>query len=127
MTSWSRGETKLGPVARLEAAAHQKKNKADMEPACSVAKKTATDPSKSTNSAHRASLSGVHLVESGFCLKDKKINDTKPPGIMAEVTHPSGVVVEVVGIEKGDRGRSCGEHDVCGEVVERRPRLHAFG
>ena len=33
-------------------------------------------------------------------------------------THPSGVTVEIVGIERGDRGRSCEEHDVCGTVVE---------
>ena len=33
-------------------------------------------------------------------------------------THPSGVVVEIVGLERGDRGRSCEEHDVCGSVVE---------
>jgi hypothetical protein len=34
-----------------------------------------------------------------------------------EPTHPSGVTVEIVGIERGDRGRSCEEHDVCGTVV----------
>ena len=33
-------------------------------------------------------------------------------------THPSGVVVEIVGLERGDCGRSCEEHDVCGSVVE---------
>ena len=33
-------------------------------------------------------------------------------------THPTGVVVEIVGLERGDRGRSCEEHDVCGSVVE---------
>ena len=32
-------------------------------------------------------------------------------------THPSGVVVEIVGLERGDCGRSC-EQDVCGSVVE---------
>ena len=35
-----------------------------------------------------------------------------------EPTHPTGVIVEIVGIERGDRGRSCEEHDVCGSVVE---------
>ena len=39
-------------------------------------------------------------------------------GTMAKATHPPGIVVKIVGIEKGDRGRSCEEHDVCGEVVE---------
>jgi len=37
---------------------------------------------------------------------------------MAEATHPPGIVVEIVGIEKEDRGRSCEEHAVCGVVVE---------
>ena len=33
-------------------------------------------------------------------------------------THPSGVVVEIVGTERGDQGRSCEEHEVnCGEVL----------
>ena len=35
-----------------------------------------------------------------------------------EATHPTGITVEIVGIEKGDLGRSCEEHDVCGTVVE---------
>ena len=39
-------------------------------------------------------------------------------GTTSEATHPPGILVEIVGIEKGDRGRSCEEHDVCGEVVE---------
>jgi hypothetical protein len=34
-----------------------------------------------------------------------------------EPTHPPGITVEVVGIERGDRGCSCEEHDVCGTVV----------
>jgi hypothetical protein len=32
----------------------------------------------------------------------------------AEATHPPGIIVKIVGIEKGDRGRSYEEHDVCG-------------
>jgi hypothetical protein len=32
--------------------------------------------------------------------------------------HPSGITFEIVGIERGDRGCSCEEHDVCGTVVE---------
>jgi len=32
--------------------------------------------------------------------------------------HPSGVVVEIVGTEQGDQGRSCEEHPInCGEVM----------
>ncbi len=37
---------------------------------------------------------------------------------MAEVTNPSGIIDEVVGIEKGDRD------DVCGVVVEEDTLLH---
>ena len=33
-------------------------------------------------------------------------------------THPSGIIVEIVGIDRGDRSRSCEEHNVCGSVVE---------
>ncbi len=39
-------------------------------------------------------------------------------GTMAKATHPSGIVVEIVGIEKGNRGHLCEKQDVCGEVVE---------
>jgi len=45
-------------------------------------------------------------------------------GTMAEATHPPGIIVDIVGIEKGDRCRSCEEHDVCGEVVEEDTLLH---
>ena len=37
---------------------------------------------------------------------------------MAPKHHPTGVEVEVVGIESGDQGRSCEEHKVCGLVIE---------
>ena len=43
---------------------------------------------------------------------------------MAEATHPPGIIVEMVGIEKGNRGRSREEHDVWGEVVEEDILLH---
>src|SRR5690242_15471326 len=32
--------------------------------------------------------------------------------------HPTGIQVDVVGIEAGERGRSCEEHSVCGEVLQ---------
>ena len=38
-------------------------------------------------------------------------------------THPSGITVKIVGIERGDRGRLCEEHDVCGTVVWRRSHI----
>jgi hypothetical protein len=41
-----------------------------------------------------------------------------------EATHPSGITVKVVGIDRGDRGRSCEEHNVCGTVVEEDTLLH---
>jgi hypothetical protein len=34
------------------------------------------------------------------------------------MAHPSGILVDVVGIESPDRGRSCEEHTVCGAVLE---------
>ncbi len=41
-----------------------------------------------------------------------------PPQDRSPPTHPSGVVVEIVGTEQGDRGRSCEEHPInCGEVL----------
>ena len=45
-------------------------------------------------------------------------------GTMAEAAHPTGIIVEIVGIEKGDWGRLCEEHNVCGEVVEEDTLLH---
>jgi len=38
------------------------------------------------------------------------------PGKMA--CHPSGVCVDIVGINTGDNGRSCEHHKVCGSVLE---------
>lgn len=32
--------------------------------------------------------------------------------------HPSSSLVEIVGIENGKRGRSCEEHDVCGNALQ---------
>jgi hypothetical protein len=35
------------------------------------------------------------------------------------VFHPPGIVVEIIGIEAGDQGRSCKEHPAnCGEMLE---------
>ena len=34
------------------------------------------------------------------------------------MAHPSGILVDIVGIESPDRGRSCEEHTVCGAVLE---------
>jgi hypothetical protein len=32
--------------------------------------------------------------------------------------HPPGESVDIVGLEQGNRGRSCEEHDVCGSIVK---------
>jgi hypothetical protein len=32
--------------------------------------------------------------------------------------HPSGIVVEIVGTEMSCQGRSCEEHEICGEVLK---------
>ncbi len=34
------------------------------------------------------------------------------------IYHPSGITVEIVGIEANSNGRSCYQHDVCGALVE---------
>ncbi len=68
-----------------------------------------------------------HLnVQQGCCFGRKKYDGVKlPSGAMAEEsTHPSGITVKIVGIERGDHGRSCEEHDVCGTVVEEDTLLH---
>ena len=33
------------------------------------------------------------------------------------MTHPKNIVVDIVGIEIGDRGCSCEEHEICGSVL----------
>ena len=35
-----------------------------------------------------------------------------------EPTHSSGIIIKIVGIERGDCGHSCEEHNVFGTVVE---------
>ena len=41
-----------------------------------------------------------------------------PPQDSPPPVHPSGVVIDVVGMNRGDRGRSCEEHpDACGTAV----------
>jgi hypothetical protein len=34
------------------------------------------------------------------------------------IYHPTGITVEIVGIEANSNGRSCYQHDVCGTLVE---------
>ena len=40
------------------------------------------------------------------------------PFSFGEPIHPSGIVVEIVGTEMSCQGRSCEEHDICGEVLK---------
>ena len=37
---------------------------------------------------------------------------------MSTVHHPTGMTIEIVGIEASNNGRSCHQHDVCGTLVE---------
>ncbi len=52
----------------------------------------------------------------------------KPPppdvAITKEPHHPSGVIVEVVGMERSNQGRSCEEHLNCGEVMAEDVVVH---
>ena len=98
---------------------------AEKKPACSSAKNTATSlPGIDADMGNCGRLSGDSVLtltfDRGVVLDEKKNDGVKlPSGAMAvEPTHPSGITVEIVGIERGDRGRSCEEHDVCGTVVE---------
>jgi hypothetical protein len=48
----------------------------------------------------------------------KEAKKLPPPQDPSPPMHPSGVVVEIVGMERGDQGRSCEEHDInCGEML----------
>jgi hypothetical protein len=50
--------------------------------------------------------------------KPSKATKKAPPQVPPPPTHPSGVVVDVMGTNRGDRGRSCEEHpDGCGATV----------
>jgi hypothetical protein len=40
------------------------------------------------------------------------------PFSFGEPIHPSGIVIEIVGTEMSCQGRSCEEHDICGEVLK---------
>ena len=56
-------------------------------------------------------------MPSSSAMAKKKASSSRaliPPPIH----HPSGVTVEIVGIARGDRGRFCEEHDVCGAVQQ---------
>jgi hypothetical protein len=50
----------------------------------------------------------------------KKRKVEPPPKALIEppIHHPSGVTVDIVGIARGDRGRSCEEHKICGAVLQ---------
>ena len=40
------------------------------------------------------------------------------PFLFGEPIHPCGIVVEIVGTEMSCQGRSCEEHEICGEVLK---------
>ncbi len=57
-------------------------------------------------------------VSNAIALKPSKATKKPPPQVPPLPTHPSGVVVDIVGTNRSDRGRSCEEHpDGCGAVV----------
>jgi hypothetical protein len=45
------------------------------------------------------------------------VAELTPVPLAPGLFHPTGVVVEIVGMEMDDRGRSCEEHRNCGEVM----------
>jgi hypothetical protein len=49
-------------------------------------------------------------------LSNNLSNKSPYPEAMAH--HPTGITFDIVGIEAGNRGRSCEEHDVCGSILE---------
>ena len=46
------------------------------------------------------------------------------PFLFGEPIHPSGIVVEIVGTEMSCQGRSCEEHEICGEVLKEDVVVH---
>jgi hypothetical protein len=77
---------------------------AEKKPACSSSKNTAANlPSVDAVKGNRGRLSGDCVLtltfDRGVVLEGKKIDEVKlPSGVMAEeATHPSGIVVEIVG------------------------------
>ena len=61
----------------------------------------------------------VILLSSGEETNGKEEEGSTPSRALIEppIHHPSGVTVDIVGIARGDRGRSCEEHNVCGAVL----------
>jgi hypothetical protein len=88
---------------------------ADTEPA---ANQSGVDANEGAGRGNHCWSSGERVVENCVGLKGEKIDQMQPPDTMAVPSHPSGIVVKVMGIGMGDRGRSCEKHGVCGEVVE---------
>ena len=56
----------------------------------------------------------LRLDESYISIYD---TTTKVLGRVMSHHHPSGITVDVVGIEEPSRGRSCEVHDTCGDIV----------
>jgi len=69
------------------------------------------------------SRSARHGVEAGKSLigtsPPKSKNDPMVPAVRPISVRPISMVLEIVGTARGDRGRSCGDHTICGlEVVQ---------
>jgi hypothetical protein len=66
----------------------------------------------------RAKHPALPVPSSDAASKPRKATKKLPPQDSPPLTHPSGVVVDVVGTNRGDRGRSCEEHpDGCRAAV----------
>ena len=109
---------------------------AEKKPACKTAKSMATSlPGVDSDISVCGCSAGLPVFASnvltltfeGGVLLDEKKYDGKPKPLVAmdkEPAHPSGITVEIVGIEKGDCCQLCKEHNVCMTVVEEDILLH---
>jgi hypothetical protein len=70
--------------------------------------------------APTAALAPASLVGVGGAAVSAFV-EKKPPAILPSVdkpTHPCGILVEIVGTTVSCQGRSCEEHEICGDVLK---------
>jgi hypothetical protein len=77
-----------------------------------------------------AALAPVPLIAIGKAAVRAPVEKKSPPILPAapavapvpvsfdEPIHPSGILVQIVGTQMSCQGRSCEEHEICGEVLE---------
>ena len=71
----------------------------------------AAPPAAASKLAKQAKGAPAVLGSFGTFCPTAKINPTVP------AVRPMGMVLEIVGTARGDRGRNCDEHEICGEVL----------